>query len=417
MDPPRPDPIGPCRRRHHRAVHVEVVFQIPTLEGAKSFEPNWLLNPQSLCGEKGASVPGSVGPLGLLVMASGDMRKHTDVFFRMFRQNDKYKVLMCTDLSKSSTRDVVYKPPYGVFVDMDIEAQGGGGISLRTLVNSSNLLLCFRQLDGHGTGPVLRRVWDDDGDVGPNAYGGKLHHLGHQGGGWSCHRRKLRRQYLLRALADDLLLQVASKKTAAEIWASLRTRFVGADRVRAARLGTLRGEFELLRMAEAETLDAFAGRLGGMAARYAELGSTLEDSALVKKLLDSVPDRLYAAVARIEQFCDVGTMLFEDALGQLNAFDERLQRRGQTGGEREDGQLMLTVDQWRARERRRGGGRDDDDDGNSVASNVRKNLRGRCYHCDERGHFKRDYPHRRKGPAAEEHALLGDVDVENAGLL
>ncbi|KAE8821003.1 retrotransposon protein [Hordeum vulgare] len=49
------------------------------------------------------------------------------------------------------------------------------------------------------------------------------------------------RAYLLRALADDLLLQVPSKKTAAEIWASLRTRFVGADRVRAARLGTLRG--------------------------------------------------------------------------------------------------------------------------------------------------------------------------------
>ncbi|KAE8816503.1 retrotransposon protein [Hordeum vulgare] len=225
------------------------------------------------------------------------------------------------------------------------------------------------------------------------------------------------RAYLLWALADDLLLQVTSKKTAAEIWASLRTRFVGADRVRAARLGTLRGEFELLHMAEAETLDAFAGRLGGMAARYAALGSTLEESALVKKLLDSVPDRLYAAVAGIEHFCDVSTMHFEDALGRLKAFDERLQRWGQTGGEREDGQLMLTVDQWRARERRRSGGRDDGDDGNNVASNVTKNRRGRCYHCDEWGHFKRDCPHRRKGPAAEEHALLEDVDVENAGLL
>lgn len=192
---------------------------------------------------------------------------------------------------------------------------------------------------------------------------------------------------------------------------------MGADRVRAARLGTLWGEFELLRMAESETLDEFAGRLGGMAARYAALGSTLEDSALVKKLLDSVPDRLFAAVAGIEQFCDVSTMLFEDALGRLKAFDERLQRRGQTGGEREDGQLMFTAEQWRARERRRSGARDDDDDGNSVASNARKNRRGRCYHCDERGHFKRDCPHRRKGSAAEEHALLGDVDVENAGLL
>ncbi|KAE8821002.1 retrotransposon protein [Hordeum vulgare] len=90
-----------------------------------------------------------------------------------------------------------------------------------------------------------------------------------------------------------------------------------------------------------------------MATRYAALGSTLEDSALVKRLLDSVPDRLYAVVAGIEQFCDVSTMLFEDALGRLKAFDERLQRRGQTGGEREDGQLMLTAEQWRATERQR----------------------------------------------------------------
>ena len=63
---------------------------------------------------------------------------------------------------------------------------------------------------------------------------------------WAC---------LLGALAEDLLLELASKRTAAQVWASLKARFIGADRVRAARLGTLRGEFELLRMAEADTLD------------------------------------------------------------------------------------------------------------------------------------------------------------------
>ena len=145
------------------------------------------------------------------------------------------------------------------------------------------------------------------------------------------------RAYLLGALAEDLLLQVAAKKTAAEVWAALKARLVGADHVRATRLGTLRGEFELLRMASGDTLDEFAGKLGGMAARYAALGSTLEDAALVKKLLDSVPNRLYAAVAGIEQFCDVSTMPFEEALRRLKAFDEWLRRRGQADGERADG--------------------------------------------------------------------------------
>ena len=54
------------------------------------------------------------------------------------------------------------------------------------------------------------------------------------------------RAYLLGALSEDILLQVSAKKTAAEVWASLKARFVGADRVRAARLSTLRGEFDRL---------------------------------------------------------------------------------------------------------------------------------------------------------------------------
>uniref|UniRef100_A0A452ZCR7 Uncharacterized protein n=1 Tax=Aegilops tauschii subsp. strangulata TaxID=200361 RepID=A0A452ZCR7_AEGTS len=104
-------------------------------------------------------------------------------------------------------------------------------------------------------------------------------------------------------------------------------------------------------MAEADTLDGFTGKLGGMVARFAGLRSTLDDATMVKKLLDSVPDRLYAVVAGIEPFCDVSTMAFKKALGRLKAFDERLRRRGQAGGERADGQLMYTATQWRARER------------------------------------------------------------------
>ena len=152
------------------------------------------------------------------------------------------------------------------------------------------------------------------------------------------------------------------------MWASLKTRFVGADRVKAARLSTLRGEFDRMYMAEGELLDDYTGKISGMAARYASLGSTLGDAAMVKKLLDTVPDRLYTAVAGIEQFCDVDTMAFDEALGRLKAFEERSQRRKQIGGgERSDGQLLLTAAQWEARRRQRGSGHDDDDDAKSSA--------------------------------------------------
>ncbi|KAG2569559.1 hypothetical protein PVAP13_7NG428000 [Panicum virgatum] len=114
---------------------VEVAFKIPSLEAAEALDPNWLLDPQKLCGEKGASVPGGVGPFGLIVMASGDLQEHTAVFFRVFRHHADYKLLMCTDLTKSSTRAGVYKPPYGGFVDIDIKEHKT--IKLRTLIDHS----------------------------------------------------------------------------------------------------------------------------------------------------------------------------------------------------------------------------------------------------------------------------------------
>lgn len=58
-------------------------------------------------------------------------------------------------------------------------------------------------------------------------------------------------------------------------------------------------------------MDTFAGRIGGMAARYAGLGRTLDNVAIVKKLLENVSDRLCATVAGIEQFCDADTVPFE----------------------------------------------------------------------------------------------------------
>src|SRR3954464_2391272 len=79
-------------------------------------------------------------------------------------------------------------------------------------------------------------------------------------------------------------------------------RFVCAVRVSAARLATQRGEFDRLKMADGEELDMYGGRLAAMSARYAILRETLGDAALVKKLLDTVPDWLFPVVTGIEQF-------------------------------------------------------------------------------------------------------------------
>ncbi|CAM0955456.1 unnamed protein product [Alopecurus aequalis] len=138
---------------------VEVVFEIPALEGAENVESNALLDPQKLCDEKGASVPGGVGPFGLLILASGDLHEHTSVFFRVFKHDDKYKVLMCTDLRRSTMRADVYKPAYGGLVDMNIEETRT--ITLRTLIDHS----VVESFGGGGRTCITARVYPEHAEM------------------------------------------------------------------------------------------------------------------------------------------------------------------------------------------------------------------------------------------------------------
>ncbi|KAJ9557664.1 hypothetical protein OSB04_012278 [Centaurea solstitialis] len=100
------------------------------------------------------------------------------------------------------------------------------------------------------------------------------------------------------------------------------------DIVLQARIHTLKSEFEALRMKDGETIDEFTGKLSGMVSKYNSLGATLEDGVLVRKLLDSVPDKFLQLVASIEQYSDVDTMPFEEAIGRLKAYEDRLRLRG-----------------------------------------------------------------------------------------
>ena len=102
-------------------------------------------------------------------------------------------------------------------------------------------------------------------------------------------------------------------------------------------------------MADGEDLDGYSGRIGVMTAWYASLWSTLDDEALVKKLLDTVPDRPYPVVAGIEHFCNIAEMTSEEALGSLKVFDERARRRGKDDGRRNGEKLMPTAAKWAAR--------------------------------------------------------------------
>ena len=146
---------------------------------------------------------------------------------------------------------------------------------------------------------------------------------------------------LFQSIPESLVLQVAELETAKQVWEAIKTRHVGAERVREARLQTLISEFDRLRMKETESIDDFGGRLSELASKSAALGTTIEEAKIVKKFLSSLPRTKYIQiVASLEQVLDLNKTSFEDIFGRLKAYEERI--REETSEEDDKGKLLYT---------------------------------------------------------------------------
>ena len=130
---------------------------------------------------------------------------------------------------------------------------------------------------------------------------------------------------LFQSIPEDLILQIGNLKTGKEMWDAIKTRNLGVDRVKEARLQTLITEFENLKMSDNGTIDAYASTLSGIASKSATLGEVMSEHKLVKKFLTSLPRRFVHIVAALEQVLDLKTTGFEDVVGRLKAYEERVE--------------------------------------------------------------------------------------------
>ncbi|XP_033129820.1 uncharacterized protein LOC103872873 isoform X1 [Brassica rapa] len=131
--------------------------------------------------------------------------------------------------------------------------------------------------------------------------------------------------FLFQSIPEALILQVGEIDTAKGVWDAIKSRHVGAERVREARLQTLMAEFDRIKMKDDDTIDMFAGKLSEISSKSASLGEILEEPKLVKKFLKSLPRNKYIQiVASLEQVLDLNTTSFEDIVGRLKAYEERV---------------------------------------------------------------------------------------------
>ncbi|KAI3813170.1 hypothetical protein L1987_17887 [Smallanthus sonchifolius] len=219
--------------------------------------------------------------------------------------------------------------------------------------------------------------------------------------------------YLYQALPEDVILQIASCKTAKEVWEALKTRHVGVDRVQKARLQTLTTEFELLQMKEDETIDSFTGKMNSIVTKASCLGTTFGQPMLVRKLLNDVPDRFTQIVASIEQFTDLDEITLDETIGRLKTYEERLRLKKGGPADNQDKLLFTRHDNNSSRGNRfenRGQGRFNIQHITRELAKPTGDLsKVQCYGCNKFGHVKKNCPQQEH---AQEQSNLVQEDVE-----
>ena len=111
---------------------------------------------------------------------------------------------------------------------------------------------------------------------------------------------------LFQYIPENQIMQVGEEDSPKEIWEAIKSKNLGAERVKEARLQILMNEFERLRMLESDTIDIFSGKISEIAAKSASLGQTLEEPKLVKKFLNSLPRSKYIHITTsLEQVLDL----------------------------------------------------------------------------------------------------------------
>ncbi|XP_047326370.1 uncharacterized protein LOC124930046 [Impatiens glandulifera] len=175
---------------------------------------------------------------------------------------------------------------------------------------------------------------------------------------------------IYQVLSDDVLLMVAEKDYTKLARKTLKTMYVGVDRVKEAKLQTLKTQFEVICMKNGESMDDFSMKLTTIATGICSLGEKMEEIFVVKNFLRVVPQTYMQIITVIEQFGDLKNMTVED-LGTVEITEVVVK------GKVED-EVMHKVHL---------------DKKTPSLAKTKSTLK--CYACQKYGHYASEFPNKR----------------------
>ncbi|GAU16533.1 hypothetical protein TSUD_167640 [Trifolium subterraneum] len=186
------------------------------------------------------------------------------------------------------------------------------------------------------------------------------------------------KNYLFQSIDRTIIETILDKSSSKAIWDSMKQKFQGSTKVKRAQLQALRGEFEILRMKEDESVSSYFGRVLSTVNKMKIQGEAVEQSTVVEKILRSMTSKFNYVVCAIEESNNVETLSIDELQGSLLVHEQKMKPL------KEEDQALKVTHGDRNSTRGRGRGAK----GNQGRGKRINKENVECYKCHKFGHFQ-----------------------------
>ena len=135
---------------------------------------------------------------------------------------------------------------------------------------------------------------------------------------------------LFSAVTNEDFKKISSIETTKEAWTILQKTYEGTKVVKDSKLQRLTTSFEEIKMEEDESFDEFYAKFKDIVNSAFNLGETILEPKIVRKVLRSLSERFHAKITAIEESKDIEKIPLTKLVGNLQTYELGLTRIGKS---------------------------------------------------------------------------------------
>ena len=131
-------------------------------------------------------------------------------------------------------------------------------------------------------------------------------------------------------ITNEEFKKISFTEIAKEAWTILQITYEGTKVVKDSKLQRLTTSFEEIKMEEDESFNEFYAKLKDIVNSAFNLGETIPEPKIVRKVLRSLPERSHVKITAIEESKDIDKILLTELVGNLQTYELGLTRIGKS---------------------------------------------------------------------------------------